>query len=136
MSQGGCVDIAVTIILLSSGMVHRRGCTQCRSAAVATLQDAVQMADWAKQVVNLSRELGVYKNQCAHHYEAWIRATQLLQVTGGPLASWTLTSTITVSGSLVPVMPKSCAHQTCQLFFASFQLKPLHLHCNPAGKGE
>jgi hypothetical protein len=53
---------------------------QCVAADAGTLQDAAQMADWAKQVVNLSRELGVYKNQCAHHYEAWIRATQLLQV--------------------------------------------------------
>jgi hypothetical protein len=54
------------------------------SAGSATaLVDAAQMADWAKQVVALTRELGVYKNQCAHHYEAWIRVTQLLQVGTG-----------------------------------------------------
>lgn len=43
-------------------------------------QGMQQMAEWAQQVSSLSRELGVYKNEAAHKHDAWVRATELLQV--------------------------------------------------------
>jgi len=45
------------------------------------------MADWAQQVQSLSRELGVWKNECSNKHELWIRATELLQVTTDITAS-------------------------------------------------